>query len=144
MAPADLSIDVALRFSGPSDARETGFALVAEGGEVVGFVTRSDLRKFVALGGDEQRPVRSLSAPVASATFPDEPMRIAADRLARLDGSALPVVDPGEPSHVIGFVTREAPFDARVLWMQLEREREQTFGIPGRSAFAWVRSMWQP
>jgi H+/Cl- antiporter ClcA len=143
MAPADVSVDEALRISGPSDARETGLALVAEGGEVVGFVTRSDLRRFVAMGGDDQRPVRALGAPIALATFPDEPMRVAADRLASVDGGALPVVDPGEPSHVVGFVTREAPFDARVLWMELEHEREQTLGIPGRSAFAWVRSMWQ-
>ena len=140
MAPAELSIEEAIRISGQPDGTESGLTLVAEGGSAVGFVSRSDLRKYVEMGGDPKAPVRSLSVPLANATFPDEPMRIAADRLAELDGSALPVVDPGEPSHVVGFVTREGPFEARVLWTELEQLRERSLSVPARAAWTWVRS----
>jgi chloride channel protein, CIC family len=142
--PADLTVQEALELSGGREAAERGLSLLDEGGVPAGFVTREDLGRFVELGGDATRPVRSLAVPLKVATFPDEPMRIAADRLAALDGSGLPVVDPGEPTHVVGFVTREGPFDARVLWTQLEQERERTLTIPAERAWSKIRSLFRP
>jgi len=143
VGPAELSVEETLRSTSQPDARENGIALVTDAGEPVGFVARGDLQKYVEMGGDPSRPARSLAVGLSTATYPDEPMRIAADRLAQLDGSALPVVDPGEPSHVVGFVTREGPFEARVLWTELERETERSLSFPVGSAWAWVRSRLQ-
>jgi chloride channel protein, CIC family len=141
--PADLTIAEALELSGGSEAAERGLSLLDEGGVPAGFVAREDLGRYVELGGDPTRPVRSLAVPLKAATFPDEPMRIAADRLAALDGSGLPVVDPGEPTHVVGFVTREGPFDARVLWTQLEQERERTLTLPAERAWSKIRGLFR-
>jgi CIC family chloride channel protein len=124
MIPADVTIEEALRISTDPGALDVGLRLVGDGGTAAGFVSRGDLRRFLDLGGDPAAPVRSLAGPASETTYPDEPVRVAADRLGRLDGTALAVVDPGDPSQVVGFVTREGPFEARVLWMELERVRE--------------------
>ncbi len=129
-APAELSVEEALRLTGPAGREEFGLALIDDGGRPAGFVARADLARFVQAGGSGATPVRTVAAPLAIAVFPDEPMRVAADRLGRRDGAALPVVDPGEPTHVIGFVTREAPLEARVLWNRLEEERERFLAWP--------------
>jgi chloride channel protein, CIC family len=139
LAPADLSIEEALRSSGPPLADESGLTLVAEGGVSVGFVARRDLRRFVELGGNPQSRAATLAVPLTSAGFPDEPMRVSAERLGSLNGSALPVVDPDEPTHVVGFVTREGPFEARVLWRRLEEERERSLPLPFSAPPSWSR-----
>jgi chloride channel protein, CIC family len=143
LAPADLSVEEAVRTSAVPDGAESGIVLVSDEGTPSGFVARSDLRKYVEIGGDPTEPVRSRAVPLSSATYPDEPMRIAADRLSALDGSALPVVDPGEPNQVVGFVTREAPFEARVLWSELEQDRERHLFLPGRSLWTEIRARWE-
>ncbi len=142
LVPADLSIEEALRASGPLEGREGGITLVAEGGAAAGFVARGDLQRYLEMGGPPSRPVRSLAVPLSIATYPDEPMRLAADRLGQLDGSALPVVDPGEPTHVVGFVTREGPFEARVLWTALEQEQERSLSLSSRPPWTWIRAWW--
>jgi chloride channel protein, CIC family len=138
--PADLSVDAALENSGLPGATESGLVAIGEGGVPTGFVARNDLRRFVELGGDASLPVGSRSVSLDLATYPDEPMRVAAERLSQLDGSALPVVDPGEPSHVVGFVTREGPFEARVIWTQIDQERERT--LSPSSLVSWMRELW--
>jgi chloride channel protein, CIC family len=134
LAPADVPVEEALRLAGPVGREEFGLALLDGAGRPAGFVARADLARFLQSGGSADVPVRSVATPLSVATFPDEPMRIAADRLARLEGAALPVVDPGEPTHVVGFVTREGPLEARILWNQLEEERERFLTWP-----AWFR-----
>jgi CIC family chloride channel protein len=124
-ADADLSVEEVLRVTANSDKSGTGLALLGENGVPEGFVFRGDLERYIAAGGDGGARVRSRAAPLSYAAYPDEPLRIAADRLAQLDGLAVPVIDPGEPSHVVGFITRESPFDARVQWNELERVRER-------------------
>jgi chloride channel protein, CIC family len=140
MVDADLSVEESIRLTSGTSSNEEGLSLIAEGGRPAGFVARADLTKYVELGGDPGIPVAQLAVALGSASYPDEPMRIAAERLAELDGAALPVVDPGEPTHVVGFVNREAPFEARVLWTRLEQERERTLSIPWESAWAKLRS----
>lgn len=140
LIPADLTVEEGVRRSAQPDGSESGLTLVADGGASVGFVARGDLKKYVELGGDPQARLSKLAVPLSAATYPDEPMRVAAERLSQLDGSALPVVDPGEPSHVVGFVTREGPFEARVLWTGLEQEREQALSFPAFSVWSRLRS----
>jgi CIC family chloride channel protein len=137
---ANLSVEEVLRGSANSDPGGAGLALIGENGVPEGFVFRGDLERYVAAGGDAGAPVRSRGAGLSYATYPDEPLRIAADRLAQLDGLAVPVVDPEESTHIIGFVTREAPFDARVQWSELEHDREQVFSPSPASA---IQRWWR-
>jgi chloride channel protein, CIC family len=138
MVPADLSVDEALRVSSLPSGGETGLHLVGEGGTSAGFATRGDLHRFLELGGDGSMPVRQLAVRFDAATCPDEPMRVAADRLSRAGGLAIPVVDPADRQHLVGFVTREAPFEARVQWLELERRQERTLQPPGDRLWAWL------
>jgi chloride channel protein, CIC family len=136
---SDLSIEEALRATSNPGPGDSGHVLVNAQGGAEGFVFRGDLKRFVELGGDPATRVLSRATPLSVATYPDEPMRVAADRLAQLDGFAVPVVEPGEPTHVIGFVTREGPFEARVLWNQHEQERERVLGLSVPAVWWWVR-----
>jgi chloride channel protein, CIC family len=140
VVPADLSIDEALSMSRPPDGSDTGLALLAENGVPAGFASYRDLQRFVELGGDPDARVSSRAVALGLATYPDEPMRVAAQRLAQLDGNALPVVDTGEPTHVVGFVTREGPFEARILWSGFEQERERSLVLSPERLRAWVAS----
>jgi chloride channel protein, CIC family len=144
MAPSGISVEEAIRVSGQPGAAESGLTLMADGGRPVGFVTRGDLRKFVELGGDPSTTVDARATPLTVATYPDEPMRVAADRLAQLDGSALPVVDPGEPTHVVGFVTREGPFEARILWSEYESKPERYLSVSLEGPWGWLRRRFAP
>ncbi|HEV2449848.1 MAG TPA: chloride channel protein [Thermoplasmata archaeon] len=133
LAPADLPVEDALLLSAQPGGGDGGIRLVSPEGRETGFVARRDLRSYLDSGGDPSVRVGTLALPLSSATFPDEPMQLAAERFARLERSMLPVVDPGEPGHVIGFVTREGAFEARALWNQLEQERERSLSVPGLS-----------
>jgi chloride channel protein, CIC family len=136
-----IPIEQALRASSDPSGGEVGLSLLDEHGEYAGFVSRNDLKKYVELGGDPSVPTRTLAPEASIVCFPDEPMRVAAGRLARLDGMALAVVDPGEPSHVVGFITREAPFEARVLWSELEQSKERALSLPTpQRAWVWLRA----
>jgi chloride channel protein, CIC family len=138
---ADLPVEELLRASADPDAGEVGISLVDGQGRYVGFLSRLGLKRYVELGGDPNVPGRSLVLGAKDVCYPDEPMRIAADRLASLDGMALPVVDPDEPSRVVGFVTRESPFEARVLWTELERRQERHLNLPAPArAWRWLRN----
>ncbi len=135
---ADLSVGEVLRSTASSAPGGVGVSLIGVNGVPEGFAFREDLQRYLAAGGDPDARVRSRAAPLSCAAYPDEPLRVAADRLAQLDGLAVPVVDPGEPSHVVGFITREAPFDARVQWNRLEQERERILSpSPAASLRRW-------
>ncbi len=142
LVPASVSVDQAARAVGVPGGQEGGLVLLDEGGHAVGFVARGDLRRYLDVGGDPEAPARTLATPLSVATTPDEPMRYAAERLGRLDGGALPVVDPDDPGQVVGFVTREGPFEARLVWTRLEQRRERTLSLPHRSLRAWLRSLY--
>ncbi|MGC2035739.1 MAG: CBS domain-containing protein, partial [Thermoplasmata archaeon] len=135
---AELSVEEVLRVSTEPGMIEVGLSLVDEGGRYVGFLARSDLVRYVGTGGDPTAVARGLVLSTRTVCYPDEPLRIAVERLAGLDGAALPVMDPGEPSRVVGFVTREAPFEARILWSDLEEKRERVLGFP-RADRIWKR-----
>jgi chloride channel protein, CIC family len=129
LAPADLSVEEAAHLASISQAGETGLVLLDAGSVPVGFVTRSDLARYLEVGGRPSAPVRTIAYPVAPSVGPDDPMRLAVERLGVREGSAVPVVEPDQPLHVIGFVTREGPFEARLLWKRLEEEREASIDL---------------
>jgi chloride channel protein, CIC family len=122
---AGLSVEEVLENTSQPDAGEIGVCLIDDGGKFSGFLSRSDLRKFIEVGGDPRRPAVALAPKEGPRVYPDQPMRFAADALARVDGLAVPVVERGDPSSVVGFVTRETPFEARLLYTESEVRRER-------------------
>ncbi len=126
---ADQTVGSVLRRTRHSEITGDGLLLLNENGAAEGFAFRRDLERYLALGGDPDAPVRSQAVPGPNATYPDEPVRLAADRMAQCDRRAIPVVDPGDPTHLLGFCTRDALFDARVRWNALERDRERLISL---------------
>lgn len=135
LVPARLSVEEALAVSGISDAGELGLSLLGDGGVPSGFVLRSELRAYLERGGDPSRRVAEVATPPSTTVYPDEPVRVVADLLSEGESRAVPVVDRGEPTHVVGFVTREAPFEARRLWTSYDSE-------PEGPRFPWALSGW--
>ncbi len=129
LAPADLSVEEALGLASVSQAAEAALVLLEGGNVEVAFVTRSELARYLEVGGRPAAPVRTIAGPLEPSVRPDDPMRLAVDRLSGRAGNAIPVVD-GEPTpHVVGFVTTEGPFEARLLWKQLEEDREVSIDL---------------
>jgi hypothetical protein len=63
-------------------------------------------------------------------TFPDEPLRVAADKMAQTEYSCLPVVDPSNPQHVVGIISSDDLFAARKLLSAEERTLERVLSVP--------------
>lgn len=72
--------------------------------------------------------------------YSDEPLRVAADRMALGNSESLPVVDPLDPQKVVGLVSREDLFDARVLWFAEENNRERVLSLPAFSITGIIRN----
>ncbi len=140
---ADLPVGAALEASAVPDARDVGIVLVDDARRYVGFTARSDLRTYLDLGGDPGRPTRSLVPTGTTPIYPDQPMRYAAEQLGRVDGAALPIFARDDPSHPIGFVTRETPFEARMLWNEQEERRERLIHWSAHDVWTGVRALWQ-
>ncbi len=136
---ANLSVEEALRASTPSGTREVGIAFEDDDHRSVGFLSRSDLRSYVELGGEPNRRAVTLAPDPTISVLADEPTRAAAARLAQVDGMALPVYDRSDDRHLVGFVNRETPFAARVLWTENEERRERVLASPLEGAWEGLR-----
>ncbi len=136
---ANLSVEEALRASTPSGSREVGIAFEDDDHRSVGFLSRSDLRSYVELGGEPNRRAVTLAPDPTISVLADEPTRAAAARLAQVDGMALPVYDRSDDRHLVGFVNRETPFAARVLWTENEERRERVLASPLEGAWEGLR-----
>jgi chloride channel protein, CIC family len=133
---ADLSVGEAYRFSGFPQEPAGGLVVLGPGGVPAGFVARDELRAWLEDGGDTEEPIVRRAVPLSTATFPDEPMRVAADRLAAANLVSLPVVDPDEPSQVVGFVTRDSVFEARRRWIEADSLPERMLRLGWRRSSA--------
>ena len=99
-------------------------------GAMQGFLDTQDIIAFIQSGADGNKLVRDVLAPSYEITYSDEPLRVAADRMAQSNSRSLPVVDPSDPQRVVGVVSREDLFAARVLWFAEEKNREKALSIP--------------
>jgi|GEM_PF-4525436 len=107
-----------------------GYPVVDAVGSMQGFVTREDLLTYMVNNEGKATTVRELIHYPTSVAFPDEPVRVAADRMAQNNQESIPVVDPNDPQRVLGLVSREDLFNARILWFENERKRERFLTIP--------------
>lgn len=128
--PHEESVEEALRLLRRSDGEETALWVPATSEAPARFIARADLTRYIDGGGDRTAPVSSVAPPVTAISYPDEPVRVAVDRLVRIDASAIPIVDTKDPARVLGFITREGPFEARVLWNELDHTRERALSVP--------------
>jgi len=109
----------------PIVRRQRLYPVLDASGAMVGVVGWSDLAggDAGATSVDEHMHTNVVVA------YPDETLRMAADRMAAHQLGALPVVDRGDPSRVVGVVTAFDLLSARRRMLEEERARDRTLRL---------------
>ncbi|HEV2317469.1 MAG TPA: chloride channel protein [Thermoplasmata archaeon] len=120
--------DVAVLASERS-SKFAGYPLLDARGRVSGFVTKGQVADYLVEGGDPRRSIRTIAHRPPGTLDPDQPVRVGVALLAQYDCESLPVVDPEDPSQFLGVFAREDLFQARVLALEEEQERDRVLRI---------------
>jgi H+/Cl- antiporter ClcA len=113
--------------------------VVTAGGQLVGVLTRGDIREHMEKGGDAalQLQLGQIARKNASEAYPDEPLRALVYRMAEKGFTRMPVVERAT-GKLLGLVSLDDLLKARTRHLEEERRREQTiklrFLMPGGAA----------
>ena len=130
---ADTPVEQVIDLYNHSGSALFGYPVVDSIGALQGFLRPKDILALTHVRTEGRKLVRDIMPESYSIAFSDEPLRVAADRMAQSDSESLPVAEPSDPQKVIGIVTREDLFAARVLWFAEEKNREKVLSIPSFS-----------
>jgi CIC family chloride channel protein len=109
---------------------------VDEAGQLVGVLTRGDIRERIKEHGDALllRPLRELVRTDTIVVNPDESLRVVVYRMAERGFTTMPVVDR-ETGKLLGLVSLDDLLKARGRHLEEERRRERPlklrFLLPG-------------
>lgn len=123
-----------------SETSPVGYPIVDEKGNMIGYLSAGDLAKLVHRTEGLDLAVGDLAPMPKALACQDEPSRVAADRMAENDLDSLPVVDTFDSRKVIGLISRDDIFKARVVYFKDESVRERHLFVaswltkPGRQA----------
>ncbi len=106
-------------------ASRQGTIIVDDENRLAGIITRGDLLQ--ALRKDKSGKMTVLEAGTRNplVTYPDEPLHAAITKMLQADVGRLPVVDPGNPQNVIGYLGRASILSARMRVHEEEHVREK-------------------
>lgn len=121
------------------DGKAIGYAIVDDAGHLSGYLARGQILSRIAAGDYDSLTVSDVASKDFIVVYPDEPMRVAADDMAANNLESMPVVDPSGSQKVLGLVSREDVFHARVLWFTEESLHERHLSIPKPHTKAAVR-----
>ncbi len=127
--PADTPIEVLLERDSATTDKPAGYPVVDKGGFLSGYLSRRDLEKLSRGTVGNGITIGELSDEARVFAYPDEPTRVAADRLAANDIDSMPVVEPLDDRRVVGLVSIEDTFRARVAWFRDENKRERHLSL---------------
>ncbi len=108
--------------------RQRLFPALSLDGSLVGVLGWADVLDAVAHGDLERSVEVAMHDDVATA-FPDETLRIAADRMVAHRVRALPVVERDRPDHLVGLVAEADLLRARERRLLEERHRERVLRL---------------
>jgi H+/Cl- antiporter ClcA len=106
-----------------------GCVVVDAAERMVGYISKEDAVRLTAGNNGAGFTISIFAGAPRVVTFPDDPVRLAADKLAETDTGSLPVVDPSDPKKVVGLFSKDDAFRARVIWFKEENIRERHISI---------------
>ncbi len=111
------------------EGAQMGYPIVDGSGRMVDYITRAEVSKLATGNAGAGLTVGELSSRPGVIAYPQEPTRVAADRLAEADRDSLPVVDPRDEARVLGIFSRDDTFRARVIWFKEENQAERHLSV---------------
>jgi H+/Cl- antiporter ClcA/CBS domain-containing protein len=105
--------------------RRQGILFVDEQGRLLGIITRGDIVRALRKGDAQQTTVAEAGSTQPVVTFPDEPLHAALTKMLQEDIGRLPVVDPANPTRIVGYLGRAAILSARQRFHEEEHVREK-------------------
>jgi chloride channel protein, CIC family len=121
--PANLPLrEYAMRVAQSEDPlnRRQATLLLDSQGRLTGIITRGDVVRALQLPEADSMTVADAGARHLIVTFPAEPLHAALARMLDHDVGRLPVVDPADPTRVLGYLGRAAILSARLRLHQEE------------------------
>ncbi len=117
------------------------FPVIHRDRQMVGVLTRKDLRKLLADPEQTDIPLGELARRSPDVAYPYEPLRVIVNRMAETGHTRLPVVIGPESREVLGIVSLQDLLHARTRNLNEERQRERVLRlriplVAGRSAAA--------
>ncbi len=82
-----------------------GFPVVDEDGRLIGVVTGREVMRAIRQG-DEDLPTKEIVRQAPIVAYPDETLDVAWDRMGRQGVGRLPIMARGDPTQLIGIITR--------------------------------------
>ncbi len=116
----------------PQFVNRQAYPVVDEAGLLVGMITRGDLVR----SSHAPTPIMTVRDAATSrlvVTYPEETLDVAIQKLLSNDIGRLPVVDPKEPTRLVGFLSRACVLSAR--WKLIQ---EETSG-ESRKSWRWSK-----
>jgi CIC family chloride channel protein len=145
--PEDASLEsaTAVLSSTPAAQNECLFPTLDATGSLVGVITRHDLgkaaREWLASAGKvaSGTGARALAGYVRRKVVTaraDEPLRLVVHRMAETGFTRIPVVDPDDPTRLVGLVALKDMLKARTRHLEEERRRERVLPLSALIPFA--------
>jgi CIC family chloride channel protein len=119
--------------------RQRLLPIVEPDGRMVGVVPWMDMLERAARG-DLGGSVEDIMRTEVVVAYPDEPLRVVADRMAERRLGVLPVVDREQPDHLSGIITQFDLLRARERLLEEERQRQRVLRVRLLPTFGKVRT----
>jgi len=129
MVASDTPIESVLAKVATTGSQPVGYPIIDVNGRMTGYLSGSDLAKLARRTEGARMTVGELAPIPKAIAYPDELIRIAADRMAETDSDSIPVVDSPDQQRIVGLISRDDIFRARVLWFKEESTRERHLSV---------------
>ncbi|MEO6787703.1 MAG: chloride channel protein [Chthoniobacteraceae bacterium] len=99
--------------------------LLDDQGKLAGIITRGDVLRAMRQDDAEHMTVADAGAKNLIVTYPEEPLHSALTKMLQSDIGRLPVVEPSDPTRVVGYLGRAAILSARMRLHHEENIRQK-------------------
>lgn len=105
--------------------RRQSTLILNEQKQLVGIITRGDMVRAMQQAPSANVSVLAAGSPDLTVAFPDEPLHSALEKMLRHNVGRLPVVEPDNPTKLVGYLGRAAILSARMKLHDEENLRQR-------------------